>query len=269
MFPRLFIIFLLIFSVIFIASSVRADEIQDIQNQIDQLNKVRELSVKATKPLEGQLEGLQRQLAQIQASINGLTITINKKQKDLDLREEKLALQQALLEKRVRQYYIRSYLTNPLLVILSSLHAGDLFRELSYRQTVAKEDRMIITSVTSEEIDLLTEKTKLEKDKSKLALLQAEVDKNAAFIGGEVKKAKAYTPTLSSQIASLTAKQQSILASRLASLNIPLYASAGGSCSSDLTNGKDPGFSGGFGLFTYGVPNRVMFQEMVLIGQDP
>ena len=233
MFPRLFIIFLLIFSVIFIASSVRADEIQDIQNQIDQLNKVRELSVKATKPLEGQLEGLQRQLAQIQASINGLTITINKKQKDLDLREEKLALQQALLEKRVRQYYIRSYLTNPLLVILSSLHAGDLFRELSYRQTVAKEDRMIITSVTSEVIDLLTEKTKLEKDKSKLALLQAEVDKNAAFIGGEVKKAKAYQATLSSQIASLTAKQQSILASRLASLNIPLYASAGGSCSSD------------------------------------
>src|SRR3989344_8859367 len=257
-----------LFTVICTLSTVKADEYDDLQTQINKLNEVRELSVKATKPLEGQLEGLQRQLAQIQASINGLTVTINKKQKDLDLREEKLALQQVLLEKRVRQYYIRSYLTNPLLVILSSLHAGDLFRELSYRQTVAKEDRMIITSVTSEVIDLLTEKTKLEKDKSKLALLQAEVDKNAAFIGGEVKKAKAYQATLSSQIASLTAKQQSILASRLASLNIPLYASAGGSCSSDLTNGKDPGFSGGFGLFTYGVPNRVGLSQYGAFGRS-
>ena len=54
----------------------------------------------------------------------------------------------------------------------------------------------------------------------------------------------------------------------MASLNIPLYASAGGSCSSDLTNGKDPGFSGGFGLFTYGVPNRVGLSKYGAFGRS-
>jgi peptidoglycan hydrolase-like amidase len=38
-------------------------------------------------------------------------------------------------------------------------------------------------------------------------------------------------------------------------LNIPLYASTAGGCSSDI--GKDPGFGGAFGFFSYGVPNRV------------
>jgi peptidoglycan hydrolase-like amidase len=70
--------------------------------------------------------------------------------------------------------------------------------------------------------------------------------------------AKGYQSSLSNQIAVLSAKQQSILSQRLSSLNIPLtaYTSQGG-CSSDLTNGKSPGFSGGFAFFTYGVPNRV------------
>lgn len=118
--------------------TVSADEIEDLQRQIDELNKSRELSVKATKPLEGQLDSLERQLAQIKVNVANLTANINKKQKDLDVREDKLAMQQALLEKRVRDYYIRSYLTDPLIVIFSSFNSGDLFRELSYRQSITR-----------------------------------------------------------------------------------------------------------------------------------
>lgn len=235
---------------------VHADEIEDLQKQIDTLNHSRELSVKATKPLEGQLDSLKLQLSQIQTSLNNLSAFISRKQNDLDIREEKLALQQAFFEKRVKAYYIRSYLTDPLLVILSSINSGDLFRELSYRQSVTKEDRQIISSITGEVVNLLTEKTKLEKDKVKLASFQVEVDKNAQFLGGEIKKAKAYQQVLSAQIADLTAKQQSILAQRLASLNIPrsAYTMQGG-CVDD--RGVDPGFSPGFAFFTYGVPNRI------------
>ncbi len=246
-------IFLLLIFSFLILSSVHADEIEDLQKQIDSLNKSRELSVKATKPLEGQLEGLQRQLAQIQATINNLSFNINKKQKELDIREEKLVLQQALLEKRVRAYYIRSYSTNPLIVILSSLRAGDLFRELSYRQSVAREDRQIITFVTSEVVDLLTEKTKLEKDKRSLASLQGEVDKNATFIGGEVKKAKAYQQDLSGQIAALSAKQQSILSARSGQFT----ASIGDSELADDINASIKGFrenapAGSYAVFSFG-----------------
>ncbi len=253
-------VFLILLSLLvagyFLSSIVHADQIDDIQKEIDALNHARELSVNATKPLEGQLESLQRQLVQIQASIDNLAAGIIQKQKDLDIREDKLALQQALLETRVRAYYIRSYLTDPLLVILSSIQSGDLFRELSYRQSVAREDRLIITSITAEVVDLLTQKDKLEKDKIKLAAFQTEIDKNATFLGGEIKKAKAYQSVLNSQIAQLSAKQQELLAAKLGSLNLPksAYAMRGG-CTDDRN--IDPGFSPRFAMFTYGVPNRV------------
>lgn len=251
-----FIFFITLFAISQSLSSAFADEIGDLQKQIDQLNEVRQQSINATKPLEGQLDSLKRQLAQIQATLNTISSNINTKEKELAVREDKLAIQQALLEVRVRAYYIRSFLTDPLLVIMSSSHPGELFRELSYRQAATKEDRLVITSITGEVLSLLTEKEKLEKDKARLASLQADVDKNATFLGGEIKKAKDYQSQLSGQIAQLSAKQQALLAAKLASLNIPRSASTSlGGCVDD--RGVDPGFSPRFAFFTYGVPNRV------------
>ena len=266
MFLRFLSLFLIIFSLFFATNFVSADELDDIKNQINELNKARELSVKATKPLEGQLEGLQRQLAQIQSNLDNLALTISKKQKELDLREDKLALQQALLEKRVRAYYIRSYLSDPLVVILSSLQSGDLFRELSYRQTVTREDRQVITSITAEVINLLKEKEKLEQDKVKLASLQKEVDKSAQFIGGEVKKARTYQAELSSKIAQLSARQQQIISQRQASLNLPTSLGAGPLfCTDDRK--LDPGFRPGFAFFTFGIPHRVGMNQYGALGR--
>lgn len=255
LFLLLAIVFLL-FAGSYLLRTVRADEIEDLENQIKELNHARELSIKATKPLEGQLESLKRQLAQIQVNLDNLSAGIAQKQKDLEIREDKIALQQALLQERVKAYYIRSYLTDPLMVIFSSVQAGDLFRELSYRQSVTREDRQIISSITAEVVDLLTEKTKLEKDKARLAVLQADVDKNATFLGGEIKKAKAYQADLTGKIAQLSARQQELLAQKLGSLNLPKSAySMHGGCTDDRS--VDPGFSPRFAMFTYGVPNRV------------
>ncbi len=258
--------FILLYPVTYKLFPVHADEIEDLQRQINDLNKQRELSVSATKPLEGQFSSLQRQLAQIQANLNTLSANIKLKQQELDIREDKLALQQALLETRVRAYYIRSYLADPLIVILSSFKAGDLFRELSYRQTIAREDRSIIASITNEVIDLLTQKDKLEKDKARLAILQADVDKNASFLGGEIKKAKDYQSELSSKIAQLSARQQAIIAQRQASLNLPTSLGAGPLfCSDDRK--LDPGFSPAFAFFTYGIPHRVGMNQYGALGR--
>ena len=264
----LFMVFLLftIYYLPYTTYPVFADEIEDLQKQIDQLNQARELSVKATKPLEGQLDSLQRQLAQIQATLDTLSANIKQKQKDLDAREQKLALQQAFLEKRVRAYYIRSYTTDPLNVILSSVNAGDLFRDLSYRQTITKQDQQIISSITKEVIDLLTQKEKLEKDKQRLAVVQEGVDKNAKFLGGEIKKAKDYQAKLSSQISELSAKQQQIIAARQASLNLPTSLGAGPLyCTDDRK--IDPGFSPAFAFFTFGIPHRVGLNQYGAFGR--
>ncbi len=261
-----FFIVIFLFSFSFLIFPVSADEIEDLQKQIDELSHQRELSVSATKPLEGQLKSLERQLAQVQASLDQINASMAQKQKELDLREDKLALQQALLENRVKAYYIRSFLTDPLTVILSSFQSGDLFRELSYRQTVTKEDRQIITSVTNQVIDLLKEREKLQKDQDRLALVQAEVDKNAQFIGGEVKKAKDYQSQLSSKIAQLSARQQQIIASRQASLNLPTSLGAGPLfCTDDRK--LDPGFRPAFAFFTFGIPHRVGLNQYGALGR--
>lgn len=263
------IVFLALFFILtalFYLPSVRADEIEDLQKQIDELNHARQLSINATKPLEGQLDSLKRQLAQIQTNLENLSANIKQKQKDLDIREDKLALQQALLEKRIKAYYIRSYLADPLMVILSSIQAGDLFRELSYRQTVTREDRSIIGSITAEVVDLLTQKDKLEKDKVKLATFQVEVDKNAKFIGGEVSKAKAYQADLSKQIATLSARQQQIIAQRQAALNLPTSLGAGPLfCTDDRK--LDPSFRPAFAFFTFGIPHRVGMNQYGALGR--
>src|SRR5688572_8793080 len=116
-----------------LVTSTQADELEDIQNQLKLLNEAKQQSVDATKPLEGQLTSIRVQLAQIQASLQSLTSKILKKEKDLEIRTEKLANQQALLESRVRSYYIRSYDSSPLMVLLSSGKAGNILRELSYK----------------------------------------------------------------------------------------------------------------------------------------
>lgn len=230
---------------------VKADELEDIQKQINELNKSREQSVAATKPLEGQLQSLKIQLAQIQASVQQLSAKISQKEKDLSIREEKLAYQEALLEQRVRSYYIRSYQASPLLVIFSNQNAGNLFRELSYRLAATREDQNIISQVTKELINLVHEKEKLEKDKIALAGLQAQVDKNATFIGGEVDKAKKFQAELSNQIAQLNARQQAILAAKSGNFTtsvgeVPL--------ADDPASRPDynPGFSPAFAAFSFG-----------------
>ncbi|MCL4366738.1 SpoIID/LytB domain-containing protein [Patescibacteria group bacterium] len=252
----------------FVTSPTKADEIDDLQKQIDALNKAREMSVNATKPLEGQLDTLRTQLASIQVRLQSLSASIAAKEQDLQVREDKLVVQQVLLNSRVRSYYIRSFLTDPLTVIFSQSNSGDIFRELSYRQATTQEDQKIIMDVTAEMIDLSNQKDKLEKDKASLAVLQKQVDENATFLNGEITKAKAYQADLSTQIAQLSARQQQLIAQKLASLGLPTsaYTTKGG-CSSDLTNGKDPGFSPKFALFTYGVPHRVGLNQYGALGR--
>lgn len=245
-------VFVVLFTALFFAlTPIYADELEDLQKQIAELNKAREQSVAATKPLEGQLINLKNQLVQIQQTIQNLSNKIVQKEKDLNVRAEKIAEQQALLESRIRSYYIRSFLTAPLMVIFSSQSSGSIFRDLSYRMAATREDQRIISEVTEDINDILTQKDKLEKDKVSLAGLQVQVDKNAAFLGAEVGKAKVYQEQLSSKIAELNAKQQAILAAKSGNFttavgDVPL---------ADDANSQptfNPGFSPAFAAFSFG-----------------
>ncbi len=241
--------FVLLYPVTYTLFPTSADEIEDLQKQIDELNKARELSVKATKPLEGQLESLKRQLAQIQASLDNLSANIKRKQKELDVREENLVELTAIFNQRVAEDYKNAYTYNPLGFLFGQSKLSD---KLYHLKTIS-ENKEIIRSISAEVLGILTDKDNLEKDKARMVVLQAGVDKNADFLGGEIKKAKAYQADLTGQIADLSAKQQAILAARSGQFT----ASIGDSELADDYNASIKGFreaapAGSFAVFSFG-----------------
>ncbi len=257
-----FLIFLFLYPIPYTLYPSHADEIEDLQKQINELSSAREQSIKATKPLEGQLDSLKRQLAQIQAQLDNLSASIKQKEKDLEAREEKLVELTTIFNGRVWEDYKNSYIYNPLGFIFGQSKLTDKL----YHQKTINENREIIKIISSEIINVLTDKEKLEKDKASMASLQAQVDKNADFLGGEVKKAKAYQAQLSSKIVALSARQQQIISQRQASLNLPSSLGAGPLFCTDDRN-LNPGFSPAFAFFTYGIPHRVGMNQYGAYGR--
>ena len=233
--------------------------LEAIARCLSDIQKAYDLSVKATKPLESQLNSMQTQINGIKERVKTIENDIFVKEESINEGYKNLEKQQEILNAAIRNFYIKSYYNSPLVILLSAQSAQEITRTLAYQKAVRDQDKVIITNIAISIQDLETKKKNLENEQTKLAAIKKDLDDESAKLDKVVAGARAYQGNLSGQIAALSAKQQEILGQRLAGLNIPLsaYAGLGGGCSSDLTNGKDPGFGGGFGLFTFGVPNRV------------
>jgi SpoIID/LytB domain protein len=212
----------------------------------------------AKKPHVENLRKMDADIAAFQARIKTIEGQLVVKAQEIQQGEKELADLLTLANKRIRQFYIRSsHQDMPILTLISSPDFGEALRILGYNRSVTNEDKKVITQTAVLVKELQVRKTALETERTSLSALKTDIDKKAESVRKLVAEANAYEAKLSSTIASITARQQELLAQKLASLGIPLYAMSGGGCSSDLTNGKNPGFSGGFGFFSFGVPNRV------------
>jgi peptidoglycan hydrolase-like amidase len=236
-YPLLLIFFIFVFSFI---GKVYGDELDDINKQLQQLETAYNQSKAATAPLEAQLNSIKARVVFIEEDLAHKKQEINNGYKNLE--DKKI-----IFDKTVTKNYIESYTQNWLSSLVGSQATG-IIQNLAYQKAKTNQDKVIITNIALSITDLEQKKKKLESEEIKLAAIKISLDK-------VVMEAKAYQTNLSNQIAALSARQQQILSQRLSSLGIPLFASSPGSCSSDI--GKDPGFGGAFGFFTYGVPNRV------------
>jgi len=235
--------------------------VECLKRKEDDLYNQLQLSESATAPLEGQVASLSKELDSLQAQITSA------KKKVLDLtdnitnRDKDIASRYVVFGQRVRSYYEDSRSELSFGQLVQKMDAASNFNEfllnIAYGERVANEDKDYIVGITKDILSLESDKKQVENTKTQLDAMQSKLDTQKTFFDGEIAKAKVWQAQLNDQIATLTAKQQQLLAAKLAGLNIPLFAVAGGGCSSDLTNGKNPGFSGGFGFFTFGVPNRV------------
>lgn len=208
--PLLLVVGLLVF----LPQIAQADELEDINKKLDELTHSRELSVAATKPLEQRVGELEKQLAGIKLRVAAIEGDLAKKKKDLDNAESKLSEKQEELAMRIRKSYIRSYLDIPILTVFSQAEASELTRDLAYRQAQTDRDKEQITILALWIKDLETRRAKLESENQRLAAIKVKVDEESGFLKKEIAGAKAYQANLSSEIATLTARQQSILSAR-------------------------------------------------------
>jgi SpoIID/LytB domain protein len=256
-----FTLIVLLFSavMVFHPTMSSADELDDINKQLSDLNNQLDKSVAATKPLQSELNNIQKQMVSIKARVAGIEADSKVKRKQIDDGYKDMVEKQKIISQTIREFYVQSYYNTPLLTFLSINTASRMTQALAYQKAKTERDKATITNIALTINDLEIKKQQLEQEEKFLSSAKISLDAQSQKLDKVVKDAQAFQSTISSQISALSSKQQSLLAAKLGSLNIPLFAySTQGGCSSDLSPYKDPGFSGPkFGLFTYGVPNRV------------
>lgn len=216
---------------------------------IAELERLKNLYLPAQETNKKNLAVLQSQLSDLNKRINALAIQLKNVAGNIANREEDLAFTKKIFEAKTSDHYkfLRTY--DPLMPFLSSDTAANAFQEVILRQRAADEDRKSIDQYANDIEQLQKDKATLEKNKIDLASVQKAVNDKTTFLASEVAKVDAYLATLS-------AKQQSFLAQKLAALGISRSAyNLKGGCSDDRP--VDPGFSPRIAFFTFGVPNRV------------
>jgi len=230
------------------------DPVDALQKQIDDLEKLKKLSEDATSPLVKEVATLDSRVKSAQAGINTAKKNGEELSKNIDAQESDLAQQIAVFSYRVSESYKRSRLFSPLYVFLASKDAAEMTRELAYVNSAESQDRAVIKGIANDILALESDKKKLEEDQKKLAALQVQLDKQAEFFKKEIANARKYQTDLSGKIASLSAEQQRIIASKSGTATTSVGEVPEGGDPKSLPS-YNPGFSPAFAVFSFGAPH--------------
>jgi peptidoglycan hydrolase-like amidase len=223
------------------------DKIAKCQEAWNQMEAAKQPHVTALKKMESDIAAFQSRIKTIEADVV-------KKAAAIEQGEKELAGFLGIAGKRIREFYIRYSLNNPMAMLFSSTNIGSVLRIFAYQQAVINEDKKVITQTALSVKDLEDKKKSLEEERGSLAYLKEETDKRAGSVRKLVGDAEAYQSKLSGIIANLSALQQSILNAKTGTFqttvgDVPL---ADDSASRPDYN---PGFSPAFAAFSFGAPH--------------
>jgi SpoIID/LytB domain protein len=228
----------------------------ELQQQIDETQKLLDMSVNATKPLESEVQRISQRISSAQATVNQLRQEQEARQAEIKAKEAEMSEQYQIFSARVDQQYRQGRLFSPIVTLVSSWQAGQGQKAWRYSMTLAERDKKIIEDIGINVIELQQAKAAAAEQEKRLISLQNQLNDQKAFFEKEIEGAKAYQATLQTKIAELSAEQKRILAEKYDSAPVPkLAVTSLGGCKSDI--GVDPGFSNAIGFFSYGVPNKI------------
>jgi len=232
----------------------RADDLDDINKQLAQLNDDLNKSKAATKPVESQLKSMQSQISSIKNRIPAIEQDISSKKRAIDEGYKKLADKEKIISATIRDFYIKSYNDSPLLIFLSFNNADDATQALAYQHAKTRQDKAIITNIALSITDLEKKKAELVDEQKALVIAKASLDEQSVKLDKIVQGAKNFQGELSGKIAALSARQNEIINAR--SGNSTFTIGGGGELADEYLASKK-GFTesapgGSFGVFSFG-----------------
>ncbi len=212
----LFTSFVLSLSILLVAhpSLIKADELDNINKELANLNDALAKSIAATEPVEEELTRMKKQIEGIKSSIISIENGIVVKKKEIDKGYEEFEAKERVISATIREFYINSYYSSPFLALFSVGDISDATRTISLQQAKTKQDKALITNMVLTLVDLERKKAGLEDEQKRLASVKKSLDEKSAKLDEVVKGAKNYQSDLSGKIADLSAKQQEILSAR-------------------------------------------------------
>ena len=233
-------------------SVLALDPVEEIQKEIDELEKLKKLSQDATAPLQSELKNLNTRISSAQQGIEQAQADAREVSQNIDEREEDLAVQYIILSRRIAEQYKRHRVMSPLLIFLSSANAAKFTQDLAYRSSVEAQDNRLITALGDEIEQLESDRTNLEARQKQLAALQVQLNEQAEFFAGEIAKAEEYQESLSGQIAALSAKQQEIINARSGSFTVSGDSELADDYLASIVGFRESAPGGYFGIFSFG-----------------
>jgi len=193
---------------------VNSDSIDELIRCANECEEVLGLYESANLKNKETLKAFEVQVNRFEQMINSAITQINNLEKDISGRETELNSQKILLGERVRRFYIHQRGYSVLTVFLAAKNSSQFMRSLHYQQLVANEDKRAIEGLSRQLAQLREDQGELEKRQNWLAGKKKETEKQVAFFQEEIKEAEDYIGDLSAVVASLTAKQKSLLSAR-------------------------------------------------------
>src|SRR5260221_174767 len=123
----------------------------------------------AKKPHVDALHKMESDIAAFQARIISIESDLVKKAAAIAVGEKELEGSLSLASVRIRQFYIRNTLHNPLAMFLSSDSVGSMLRVMAYQYAVINTDKKVITQTALSVKDLEDKKKSLENEKLSIA----------------------------------------------------------------------------------------------------
>lgn len=220
-------------------SSGELDECSNILKGIaDSLKPAHETNKQQLASLNSQISSLKKRISEISAELDRLEDDISGREVDLGIAQVGYD-QAAVTDYKLGRFW-------DITVPLAAPDLSEALRKANSIKVVIEELRRTMVNYADDLAKLKKDKENLESSRTTLASAKVNLDAQAKFLGSEVEKVETYLATLS-------AKQQSILAAKSGAFT----ASVGDSELADDYNASIKGFresapSGTFAVFSFG-----------------